>query len=74
MSVGAVDPGRAFRPECALTCCCTACPAHLSQTEDLGRMYRLFSRITKGLDPVAELFKVCGVWRRRLRAQLFDTG
>ncbi len=27
------------------------------QTEDLGRMYRLFHRIPKGLDPVAELLK-----------------
>lgn len=27
------------------------------QTEDLARMYRLFNRIPKGLDPVAEIFK-----------------
>lgn len=27
------------------------------QEEDLGRMYRLFSRIPKGLDPVADAFK-----------------
>lgn len=29
----------------------------LLQTEDLARMYRLFSRITKGLDPIADCFK-----------------
>lgn len=28
------------------------------QTEDLARMYRLFQRIIKGLDPVAEQFKL----------------
>lgn len=27
------------------------------QKEDLARMYRLFHRIPKGLDPVAEAFK-----------------
>lgn len=27
------------------------------KTEDLARMYRLFSRITKGLDPIADCFK-----------------
>lgn len=27
------------------------------QTDDLARMYRLFHRITKGLEPVAEIFK-----------------
>lgn len=27
------------------------------QTDDLARMYRLFQRIPKGLDPVAEIFK-----------------
>lgn len=27
------------------------------QTEDLARMYRLFSRISKGLDPIADCFK-----------------
>ena len=27
------------------------------QKDDLGRMYRLFSRIPKGLDPVAESFR-----------------
>ena len=27
------------------------------QKEDLARMFRLFSRIPKGLDPVAEAFK-----------------
>jgi len=27
------------------------------KTEDLARMYRLFNRIPKGLDPVAEIFK-----------------
>ncbi len=27
------------------------------QTEDLARMFRLFQRIPKGLDPVAEIFK-----------------
>lgn len=27
------------------------------KTDDLARMYRLFQRITKGLDPVAEIFK-----------------
>lgn len=27
------------------------------QKEDLARMYRLFSRIPKGLDPVADAFK-----------------
>ncbi len=34
---------------------CAMCCA--LQTEDLARMYRLFQRIPKGLDPVAELFK-----------------
>lgn len=29
----------------------------LPQKEDLARMYRLFSRIPKGLDPMASLFK-----------------
>jgi hypothetical protein len=27
------------------------------QTDDLARMYRLFSRITRGLDPIADCFK-----------------
>ncbi|KAJ3673348.1 hypothetical protein LUZ60_006722 [Juncus effusus] len=27
------------------------------KTEDLSRMYRLFSKITKGLDPVSQMFK-----------------
>lgn len=27
------------------------------KTEDLGRMHRLFSRITKGLDPIADIFR-----------------
>lgn len=27
------------------------------QTDDLARMYRLFQRIPKGLDPIAEIFK-----------------
>lgn len=27
------------------------------QVEDLARLFRLFSRITKGLDPIAEVFK-----------------
>lgn len=27
------------------------------QKDDLARMYRLFSRIPKGLDPVADAFK-----------------
>ncbi len=29
----------------------------LLQKEDLARMYRLFQRIPKGLDPVADIFK-----------------
>jgi hypothetical protein len=29
----------------------------LLQKEDLARMYRLFQRIPKGLDPIAEMFK-----------------
>ena len=33
----------------------SACP--LLQKEDLARMYRLFQRIPKGLEPVAEIFK-----------------
>lgn len=28
-----------------------------TQTDDLARMYRLFHRIPKGLEPVAEIFK-----------------
>ena len=28
-----------------------------SQTDDLARMYRLFHRIPKGLEPVADIFK-----------------
>lgn len=31
--------------------------AVLLQKEDLARMYRLFQRIPKGLDPVADIFK-----------------
>lgn len=27
------------------------------KTEDLGRMHRLFSRVPKGLDPIADIFK-----------------
>jgi len=27
------------------------------QVEDLSRMYRLFSRITRGLEPVSQIFK-----------------
>ena len=30
---------------------------HLPQKEDLARIYRLFQRIPKGLEPVAELFR-----------------
>ena len=30
---------------------------HAAQKEDLARMYRLFQRIVKGLDPVADAFK-----------------
>ncbi len=33
------------------------CPSLLQQKDDLARMYRLFQRIPKGLDPVAELFR-----------------
>lgn len=36
------------------TCLCTYLNA---QTDDLARMYRLFHRIPKGLEPVAEIFK-----------------
>lgn len=41
------------------TFCCCACIFLLCpvQTEDLARMYRLFSRISKGLDPIADCFK-----------------
>jgi hypothetical protein len=27
------------------------------QTEDLARMFRLFSRVPRGLDPIADIFK-----------------
>lgn len=30
---------------------------HLLQKEDLARLYRLFQRVPKGLDPVADTFK-----------------
>ena len=40
------------------TFCLPACTTTaLLQTEDLARMYRLFSRISKGLDPIADCFK-----------------
>jgi hypothetical protein len=29
----------------------------LLQVEDLSRMYRLFSKITRGLDPISNMFK-----------------
>jgi hypothetical protein len=29
----------------------------LLQVDDLSRMYRLFSRITRGLEPVSQIFK-----------------
>jgi cullin 1 len=29
----------------------------MAQKEDLARMYRLFNRVPKGLEPVAEIFK-----------------
>lgn len=31
--------------------------SHLLQKADLARMYRLFSRVPKGLEPVADIFK-----------------
>jgi hypothetical protein len=39
------------------------------QTEDLARMYRLFNRIPKGLEPIADMFKehVEGEGMKRVR-------
>lgn len=35
----------------------TACPPVCLQTDDLARMYRLFQRVPKGLEPVSEIFR-----------------
>lgn len=44
-------------PRMPVTATVRSFPLLAPQTEDLARMYRLFQRIPKGLDPVAEIFK-----------------
>jgi cullin 1 len=43
--------------ECIIVCLWNFHLSHLFQTEDLSRMFRLFSKINRGLDPVSQMFK-----------------